>query len=33
MMVYPYFIDDFLPMIGIAAGICAILYWSSHKGH
>ena len=27
MMIYPYFITDFLPMIAIAAILSALLYW------
>ncbi len=27
MMVYPYFVQDFWWMTGIAAALCAILYW------
>ena len=31
MMVYPYFVPDFLAMIAIAAALSAILYWLSKR--
>lgn len=33
MMIYPYFIPDFYWMVGIAAGMCAILYWLIQSGY
>lgn len=33
MMIYPYFVSDFLWMIGIAALLCAGLYWGSKQGY
>ncbi len=33
MMVYPYFIDDWAWMLGIFAGMCALLYWLKQKGY
>lgn len=33
MMIYPYFISDFYWMVGIAAGMCAILYWLIQSGY
>ena len=33
MMIYPYFISDFGWMIGIAALMCAALYWLGKNGY
>ncbi|OGR80954.1 MAG: hypothetical protein A3I11_06195 [Elusimicrobia bacterium RIFCSPLOWO2_02_FULL_39_32] len=33
MMVYPYFITNFLWMVGIAIGLSSILYWLSKMGY
>jgi len=33
MMIYPYFVSGFFLMIGIAALMCAILYWLSKSGY
>ncbi len=33
MMVYPFFIDDFFWMVGIAVALCGILYWLGKNGY
>lgn len=33
MMIYPYFITDFLWMVGIAIGLSSILYWLRKRGY
>ncbi len=33
MMIYPYFITDFLPMVGLAVLMCSLLYWLNKQGY
>jgi hypothetical protein len=33
LMVYPYFVDDWLVMGGIGAAICAGLWWAVRAGY
>ncbi len=33
MMIYPYFIEEWTWMLGIFAGMCALLYWLGRQGY
>jgi hypothetical protein len=33
LMIYPYFVDDWLTMTGIGAAICAALWWTVRAGY